>query len=138
MVKLLQGHLSHLKLAKLDGLPGPLVLHVASMVTKAADFKGALLAVKGELGKVHRATRPHCKSLRVGDTAVRIESDKPVRRRHLVQVALLAVYENRVWPPDLRQRFPVERDLRDSTGVELKSWVRPGLPEVAVETVHLA
>ena len=138
VVELLQSHLCHLKLAKFNRLPRPLVLHVASMVTKAADFKGAFLAVEGELGKVHRATRPHCKSLRVGDTAVRIESDKPVRRRHLVQVALLAVYENRVWPPDLRQRFPVERDLRDSTGVELKSWVRPGLPEVAVETVHLA
>ena len=49
MVKLLQGHLSHLKLAKLDGLPGPLVLHVASMVAKAANLKGTLLAVEREL-----------------------------------------------------------------------------------------
>ena len=49
MVKLLQGHLSHLKLAKLDGLPGPLVLHVASMVAKAANLKWTLLAVKREL-----------------------------------------------------------------------------------------
>ena len=49
MVKLLQGHLSHLKLAKLDGLPGPLVLHVTSMVAKAANLKGTLLAVEREL-----------------------------------------------------------------------------------------
>ena len=57
--------------------------------------------------------------------------------RHFVKIGVFSIDDNCVWPPDLRQRFPVERDLRDSTGVELKSWVRPGLPEVAVETVHL-
>ena len=55
-----------------------------------------------------------------------------------MQVALLPIDEDRVRPPDLCQRFPVERDLSDSTRVELESWVRPGLPKVAVETVHLS
>ena len=137
VVELLQSHLCHLKLAKLDCLPRPLILHVASVVTKAANLEGAFLAVEWELSEVHRASSPHCQSLRVGDTAVGIEPDEPVWRRHLVQVALLAVDEDGVWPPDLCQRFPVKRDLSDATGVELESWVRPGLPEVAVETVHL-
>ena len=54
-----------------------------------------------------------------------------------MQVALLPIDEDRVWPPDLCQGFPVERDLSDSTGVELQSGVGPGLPKVAVKTVHL-
>ena len=137
VVELLQSHLCHLKLAKLDRLPRPLVLHVASVVAKAANLEGALLAVEGELSKVHRASSPHCQSLGVGDAAVGIEPDEPVWRRHLVQVALLAVDEDGVRPPDLCQRFPVKRDLSDATRVELESWVRPGLPEVAIETVHL-
>ena len=52
-----------------------------------------------------------------------IDQNEPVWRRHLVQIALLPVHKHRVRPPDLRERFPVERDLSDSARVELESRV---------------
>ena len=90
---------------------------------------------------MHGTTSPDGQSLGVGDPAVRIEPnepvsfslkqmnlffidrDEPVWRGHLVQIALLPVHKHRVRPPDLRERFPVERDLSDSARVELESRV---------------
>ena len=107
-------------------------------------------AKKHLLTKVHGTASPDGQSLGVRHPAVRIEPNEPVSfslkqmnllfmdqnepvwRRHLVQIALLPVHKHRVGPPDLRERFPVERDLSDSARVELESRVRPRLSEVTV------
>ena len=75
--------------------------------------------------------------LGIGYFPIRIHPDKSVRHRHLVERAALTVQEDSVGLPDLGQELPVECQLVDATSIELKPWVKPGLPEVAVKAEHL-
>ena len=129
--------------------------HILTKVYYTAKTKTKNDNKKHLLTKVHGTTSPDGQSLGVGDAAVRIEPNEPVSfslkqmnlffidqvepvwRGHLVQIALLPVHKHRVRPPDLRERFPVERDLSDSARVELESRVRPRLSEVTVQAVDL-
>ena len=64
---------------------------------------------------MHRTSGPESEALRVGDLAIWIHSDEPVRNCDLVKEASLSVQECRVWLPDLGEKLPVQGKLRKST-----------------------
>ena len=54
--------------------------------------------------------------LREGDSPVRVDPDKAVGHRDLVEVRVLAIEEESVWAPDLVQELPVHCQLTGHRG----------------------
>jgi hypothetical protein len=93
-------------------------------VTEAPDEQGTRLRVERELPEVHLAAGLDGQPLRVGDPAVGSDPDEPVGHRHLVQVRVLPIQEERVRPPDLRDELVVHGQL-DESGIHFKVSVLP-------------
>ena len=88
-------------------------------MTEAPDEQRTRLRVERELPEVHLAAGLDGQPLRVGDPAVGSDPDKPVGHRHLVQVRVLPVQEERVRTPDLRDELVVHGKL-DESGIHFK------------------
>jgi len=93
-------------------------------VTEAPDEQRTRLRVERELPEVHLAAGLDGQPLRVGDPAVGSDPDEPVGHRHLVQVRVLPVQEERVRSPDLRDELVVHGQL-DEPGIHFKVSMLP-------------
>ncbi len=88
-------------------------------MSEAPDEQGTRLRVERELPEVHLAAGLDGQPLRVGDPAIGSDPDEPVGHRHLVQVRVLPVQEERVRTPDLRDELVVHGQL-DEPGIHFK------------------